>query len=100
MRSHKRMRQRGKFSLMRFFQKFAPGQAVAVVRDLTFPFGYKKTLHGRTGRVVGPRGSAYCVEVNDLNKPKRYMIKPIHLKKIEESGTVAGTRRTMEVRTK
>ena len=85
MRNRKRINARGKFSLSRFFQKFKAGESVAVVRDLTFPFGYKKQIHGRTGKVIAQRGSAYEVEVNDLNKPKRYMIKPIHLKRIEDA---------------
>lgn len=85
MRTHKRMKARGKFSFMRFFQKFKEGDSVAIVRDLTFPFGYKKQIQGRTGKVIEKRGSAYFVEVKDLNKPKRYLINPIHLKKIEEA---------------
>jgi len=85
MRAHKRLRAKGKFSLNRFFQKFKSGDSVAVVMDLTFPFGYKKQIHGRTGKVIEKRGSAYYVEINDLNKPKKYLIKPIHLRRIEDS---------------
>jgi len=78
------MRQKGKISFTRFFQKFKPGQAVALVRELSIPFHYPFKLQGRTGKVIEKRGSAYEVEINDLNKPKRYLIKPIHLKKIEQ----------------
>ena len=85
MRTRKRTRARGKFSFTRFFQKFSSGDSVAVVRDLTFPFGYKKQIHGRTGKVLKKVGSAYEVEVKDLNKPKKYLIRPIHLKKIEDA---------------
>ena len=70
MRNRKRTRAKGKFSLSRFFQKFKAGDSVAVVRELTFPFGYKRQIHGRTGRVIAQRGSAYEVEVKDLDKPK------------------------------
>jgi large subunit ribosomal protein L21e len=83
MLKNKPMREKGKFSFIKFFQKFSPGDLVAVVRNLGFEFGYSKRLQGRTGRVLEKRGSAYYVEVNDLNKPKRYLIRPIHLKKIE-----------------
>lgn len=83
MRTHKNPRTSGKFSFRRFFQEFNEGDSVAVVMDLTFPFPYKKTIQGRTGKIIEKRGSAYYVEVNDLNKPKRYLLKPIHLKKIE-----------------
>ncbi|MBX4196717.1 50S ribosomal protein L21e [Candidatus Pacearchaeota archaeon] len=84
MLKQKRMRDRGKLSLTRFFQKFKPGDAVAVVREHAVPFGYSTRVHGRTGKVIAQRGSAYEVEVNDINKPKRYLIKPIHLKKITQ----------------
>lgn len=77
------MREKGKFSLTRFFQKFKIGDSVAVVKNLGFKFGYSKRTQGRTGKVLGKRGSAYEIEVKDLNCPKRYIIKPIHLKKIE-----------------
>jgi ribosomal protein L21E len=83
MLKHKRLRNRGKISFSRFFQKFQEGDYVAVARDLTIPFPYSKRVQGRTGTVIEKRGSCYYVEIKDLNKPKRYLIKPIHLKKIE-----------------
>ncbi|MEK6825799.1 MAG: 50S ribosomal protein L21e [Nanoarchaeota archaeon] len=83
MLSHKNIRQKGKFSLSRFFQKLKQGDKVAVVKELSIPFPYSYRLQGRTGTVVTQRGKAYEVEIKDLNKPKRYMIQPIHLKKIQ-----------------
>ncbi len=82
MLKHKNIREKGKFSLAKFFQKFKPGDKVAVVRNLGFKFGYPKRLQGRTGKVIEKRGSAYHVEIKDFNKPKKYLIKPIHLKRI------------------
>ncbi len=82
MLKRKNIREKGKFSLVKFFQKFKPGDAVAVVRNLSLNFGYPKRLQGRTGKVVEKRGAAYCVEIKDFNKPKKYLIKPVHLKKI------------------
>jgi len=84
MLKHKKSREKGKFSFTRYFQKFQPGDSVSVVRELSFPFGYSKRLQGRTGKVIEKRGSAYHVEIKDINKPKKYLIKPIHLKKIIE----------------
>lgn len=83
MLSHKNPRASGKFSFMRFFQKFKEGDMVAVVKELSIPFPYSVRLQGRTGKVIEKRGSAYYVEISDLGKPKRYLIKPIHLKRIE-----------------
>jgi len=85
MLKHKRIRQKGKFSFMRFFQKFKPGDSVAVVRELSVSFPYSKRLQGKTGKVIEKRGSAYYLEIPDLNKKKRYLIKPIHLTKLKET---------------
>lgn len=82
MLSHKRIRTKGKVSFTRYFQQLKGGDSVAVVQELSIPFPYEKKIQGRTGKVIEKRGSAYYVEINDLNKPKRYLIKPVHLKKI------------------
>lgn len=84
MLKHKSPSQKGKISLTRFFQKFKAGDAVAVVRELGVNLSYSKRIQGKTGKVLGQRGKAYEIEVKDMNKPKRYLIKPIHLKKIEQ----------------
>lgn len=84
MAKNKPPRQKGKFSFTRYFQSFQPGESVAVVRNLSFPFGYSTRIQGRTGRILEKRGSSYYIEVKELNKPKRYLLRPIHLKRILE----------------
>ena len=86
MLTHKTPRTKGKFSFVKYFQKFQPGDSVAVVKELGVPFGYSNRIQGRTGKVIEKRGSAYYIEIKELNKPKKYLIRPIHLKKIEDSG--------------
>jgi len=83
MLSHKRIRTKGKISFTRYFRQFKVGDYVAVDIELSEIFGYAKKLQGRTGKVFAKRGNAYEIELNDLKSPKRYLIKPIHLKKIE-----------------
>lgn len=83
MLKYKPKREKGKISFTRFFQKFKEGDSVAIVQELSVPFGYPKRLQGRTGKVVSKRGSAYCIELSDLGKKKQYLVKPIHLKKIK-----------------
>ena len=83
MPNRKKFTEKGKFSFTRFFQKFSPGDSIAVARELSFKFGYPKRLQGRTGHVLSKQGSAYKVEISDLGKPKKYLIKPIHLKPIQ-----------------
>lgn len=84
MAKRKKIRTRGKFSFMRFFQKFKKGDIVALVKDFDFKSGFPKRMHGRTGVVSGHRGSAYTVKVKDFNKEKEYIVRPIHLKKMEQ----------------
>tara|TARA_Y100000310_G_scaffold345284_1_gene463413 strand:+ start:6270 stop:6509 length:240 start_codon:yes stop_codon:yes gene_type:complete len=79
------MRDKGKFSFTRFFQKFKPGDSVAVAQELSVVFGYSKRLQGRTGKIIKKQGSAYEVEIKDFDKTKKYLIKPIHLKRIQNA---------------
>lgn len=83
MAKHKYPRARGKISLSRYFHKFSAGEKVAVARELSVPFYYSKRLQGRTGSIIKARGAAYEVLISDLEKPKIYLIKPIHLIKIK-----------------
>lgn len=85
MLTHKSVKDRGKLSFTKFFQKFKSGDSVAVVRELSVPFPYLNRIQGRTGKVIEKRGSAYYVQISELNKPKRYLVRPIHLKKIEDT---------------
>lgn len=85
MAKHKTPRQKGKLSLSRYFQEFKAGDSVAVVRELSIPFSYSTRLQGRTGKIIEKKGNSYYVQIKDLNKPKKYFIKAIHLKKIQES---------------
>ncbi len=83
MLKRKKPRQKGKFSFTKYFQEFREGDSVAVARELSLKFGYPKRLQGKTGKVIEKRGAAYYIEISDLNKKKKYLIKPIHLNKIE-----------------
>jgi ribosomal protein L21E len=40
-------------------------------------------LQGKTGVVESKRGKAYVIRIKDQNKEKRFLIEPIHLKKIK-----------------
>jgi large subunit ribosomal protein L21e len=84
MLKRKPIRQKGKLSFTRFFQKFKEGDSVAVVKDLGVKFGYSNRLQGKTGKVIKKQGSAYEVQILDINKSKKYLIKPIHLKPIQD----------------
>jgi large subunit ribosomal protein L21e len=79
------MKQRGKISFSRYFQTFKSGDSVAVAKDHSEPFSYSHRIQGRTGKIIEKRGSAYYIEVKELGKAKRYLLKPIHLIKIQDA---------------
>jgi large subunit ribosomal protein L21e len=78
----KHVREKGKLSFSRYFQRLKKGDRVAVVKELSVPSNFPKRLQGRTGVVEGKRGRAYFVKIMDQNKEKKLLIEPIHLKKI------------------
>lgn len=79
----KRIRQRGKVKLSEYFKKIADGERVTLVREPSFPGVVPKRILGRTGVVSGSRGAYKIVQINDGDKPKTYIIHPIHLRKLK-----------------
>ena len=84
MSRKKTVREKGKLKLSRYFQKLKEGEQVAVVRELSVRVNFPKRLQGRTGVVEGERGKSYIVNIKDINKEKKHIIAPIHLKKIKQ----------------
>lgn len=81
----KKIRTRGKLQLSRYFQELEKGDSVAVVRERSVNFNFPERIQGRTGSVEGKRGRVYIVKIKDQNKEKRFLIEPIHLKKIKQA---------------
>lgn len=79
----KPLRTRGKLKLSRYFQEFEDGESVAVVKEPAVSANFKDGLQGRTGIIQGKRGRAYIVKIKDMAKEKKFLIEPIHLKKIK-----------------
>jgi len=86
MIKRKRMKDKGKLKLSRYFAKFKKGEIVAVVRELGIQPSPLKKLQGRAGKIEGIRGKSYIVKIKDLNMEKRYIIHPVHLKKLVTLG--------------
>ena len=80
----KKVRTRGKIQLSRYFQELEKGDAVAVVRERAVESNFPKRLQGRTGSVEGKRGRVYMVKIKDQNKEKRFLIEPVHLKRVKQ----------------
>ena len=85
MAGRKKVRTRGKIQLSRYFQELNIGDAVAVVREKAIQSRFPEKLQGRTGVVESKRGKSYVVQIKDQNKEKKFIIEPIHLKKIKNS---------------
>ena len=83
MVTKKRTRTKGKLSLSKYFQNLEKGDFVAVIRELSLASNFPKRLQGRTGTIDGRRGGTYIVKIRDQDKEKKFLIEPIHLKKLK-----------------
>ena len=84
MVGRKKIKTRGKLSLSRYFQELKEGDRVSIAREPAVQSSFPKRMQGRTGTVELRRGGAYMVKIKDHEKEKRYLIAPIHLKKMTE----------------
>jgi len=82
MAKRKKIRTRGKIQLSRYFQSLKEGDNVSIVKNVSIASSFPDRLQGRTGIVVEKRGRAYVVKVMDHDKEKKFIIEPIHLKRI------------------
>ena len=83
MVKRKSIRTRGKIQFSRYFQELEKGDFVSVTRERAVKSNVPQRFQGRTGVVEGQRGKAYLVKIKDQNKEKKFLIEPIHLKKIK-----------------
>ena len=83
MTKRKNVRTRGKLQLSKYFQELEVGEKVAVINEKAVASTFPVRLQGRTGVVEEKRGKAYVIKINDSNKEKKFLIEPIHLKKIK-----------------
>ena len=80
----KKVRTRGKLQLSRYFQELKTGDSVAIVKEKSIQASFPERMQGRTGVIEEQRGKAYLIKVKDGNKEKRFIIEPIHLKKMKQ----------------
>ena len=83
MAGKKKVRTRGKIQLSRYFQKLKEGDSVAVIREKSVNSSFPVRLQGRTGVVIEKRGRSYVVKFQEQRTEKRFIIEPIHLKRLE-----------------
>lgn len=83
MVKRKPIRTRGKLPLSKYFQELKEGDFVAVVRDVSEKANFPERLQGKTGIVEEKKGKVYGIKIKDIEKEKKFLIHPIHLKKIK-----------------
>lgn len=78
----KRVRTKGKFSLVKFFQRFKEGDRVYLKAEPAFQKGmYFPRFHNAAGTIKKQQGSNYYVQIKDGNKTKEVLVHPVHLKR-------------------
>jgi ribosomal protein L21E len=85
MANRKNIRARGKIQLSKYFQELKKGDIVAVVREISVRADFPENIQGRTGVVEGKQGRNCIIKMNDHSREKKYIIAPIHLKKIKNT---------------
>ncbi len=82
MVKRKKIREAGKISFSRAFQEFNAGDNVSVVIEKAKQPVFPKRIQGRCGIVEKKRGRSFVIKINDSGKEKKFIINPLHLKKI------------------
>lgn len=75
---------RGKPGLSRVFREFNNGDAVTVIKEPSVESRFPLRIHGLTGIVTGKVGSSYVVELKTKDKLKKFIVEPVHLKRIKQ----------------
>lgn len=80
----KNYRDRGKISIRQALQEFQKGDRVTLVAEPAVQKGmYHRRFHGAIGTVEAKRGECYEVSVKSGSDSKKFVVHPIHLKKVQ-----------------
>ncbi|MEK6820728.1 MAG: 50S ribosomal protein L21e [Nanoarchaeota archaeon] len=78
-----RKKNKGKEKISRKFQELKKGEKVVIIRDVSEAASFPIRLQGRTGVIEDKRGKAYIVKIINGKQENKYIVLPVHLKKIE-----------------
>lgn len=79
----KKIRTKGKIQLSRYFQELKDGDSVAIVKEPSIQAKFPERIQGKTGIIEGKRGMFYIIKIKDQAKEKKFLIAPVHLKRIK-----------------
>lgn len=81
----KPLRMRGKISTSRYFKEFNVGDMVILKAEPSIQKGmYDPVYHGKSALIVGKRGRAYEVLIQDRKVEKMLIVHPVHLRGVEK----------------
>jgi len=79
----KNLKEKGKISLRKYFQKLDVGDRVCLKADPGVQKGmYLPRFHGKIGVLTGKKGRCYEVSIKDFGKAKTVVVHPVHLTKV------------------
>jgi len=77
----KDLRRRGLAPVTSLIRKYEVGDKVHIVCEPSVQKGMPhRRFHGKTGTIIGQRGRAWVLEINDGNSKKVVISRPQHLK--------------------
>ncbi len=79
-RRAKRIREKGKIRLSSYFKNFSDGERVAIIQERGVGTSFPERLRGMSGEIIRSRGKFKEVKIKDGNKPKMFIIHPVHLR--------------------
>ena len=75
---------KGKLSIRNYFQKFKEGDKVQLLAEPAVQKGfYHPRFYGKHGKVASKQGNSYLVSIKDIDKVKKIVVHPVHLKSIK-----------------
>jgi large subunit ribosomal protein L21e len=78
----KNVRDKGKIRISDYLQSFKINESVALVAEPGIQSGmHHPKFQGKIGLITGKQGEAYKVKIIDGNKPKTFIVHPIHLRR-------------------
>ena len=78
----KTLRHKGKISLTKYFSEYKVGDLAVLNAEPAVQKGlYHQRFHGKSGKIVGKKGTNYEIMVKDGGKEKLLYVHPVHLKK-------------------
>lgn len=79
----KKVRQKGKISITKYFQDFNKGDKVLLAVEPAVQSGmYHPRFHSKVGTIDSKKGRCYSLSIKDGGKEKTLVVHPVHLRKV------------------